>query len=65
MRLENKTIIVTGSSRGIGKACAIQCAKNGANIAVHGSRDSEALRNTVSEIQELGVKAIGVFGDVC
>ncbi len=64
MRLENKTIIVTGSSRGIGKACAIQCAKNGANIAVHGSRDSEALRNTVSEIQELGVKAIGVFGDV-
>ncbi len=63
-RLENKTILVTGSSRGIGKACAIQCAKNGANIAVHGRSNTEALRNTLTEIKALGVRAIGVTGDV-
>ncbi len=63
-RLENKTILITGSSRGIGKACAIQCAKNGANIAVHGRSNTVALRNTLTEIKALGVKAIGVTGDV-
>jgi len=63
-RLENKTIIVTGSSRGIGKACAVQCAKNGANIAVHDKGDTEALQNSVAEISALGVNAMGVAGDV-
>ncbi len=49
-RLENKTILVTGSSRGIGKACAIQCAKNGANIAVHGRSNKYDLKDTLEEI---------------
>jgi len=63
-RLENKTIIVTGSSRGIGKACAIQCAKNGANVAVHGRSVTDAFNNTITEIEALGAKVIGVTGDV-
>ncbi len=63
-RLENKTIIVTGSSRGIGKACAVQCAKNGANVAVHGRSVTDALKNTSAEIEALGANVIPVTGDV-
>ncbi len=63
-RLESKTILITGSSRGIGKACAIQCAKNGANIAVHGRSNTDALQDTLEEILAMGVRAIGVTGDV-
>lgn len=36
MRLENKVIIVTGSTTGIGKAIAIRCVKEGAKVVVHG-----------------------------
>ena len=36
MRLQNKVIIVTGSTTGIGKAIAIRCAAEGAKIVVHG-----------------------------
>jgi NAD(P)-dependent dehydrogenase (short-subunit alcohol dehydrogenase family) len=63
-RLENKTIIVTGSSRGIGKACAIQCAKNGANVVIHGRSVTDAFKNTITEIEASGAKVIGVTGDV-
>jgi len=63
-RLENKTIIITGSSRGIGKACAIQCAVNGANVVIHGRKITDALNNTVAEIKAMGANVIGVIGDV-
>jgi NAD(P)-dependent dehydrogenase (short-subunit alcohol dehydrogenase family) len=36
MRLQNKVIIVTGSCTGIGKAIAIRCVKEGANVVIHG-----------------------------
>jgi NAD(P)-dependent dehydrogenase (short-subunit alcohol dehydrogenase family) len=36
MRLLNKVIIVTGSTTGIGKAIAIQCVREGANVVIHG-----------------------------
>ena len=36
MRLENKVIIVTGSTTGIGKAIAVRCAKEGAKVVLHG-----------------------------
>ena len=63
-RLEGKTIIVTGSSRGIGKACAIRCAEAGASVAVHGRTVTEALENTVAAIKAAGGSAIAVAGDV-
>ncbi len=63
-RLEGKTIIVTGSSRGIGKACAVRCAEAGANVAVHGRTITDALDDTVAEIQAAGGSAIAVAGDV-
>ena len=36
MRLQNKVIIVTGSTTGIGKAIALRCVKEGARVIVHG-----------------------------
>ena len=63
-RLAGKSIIVTGSSRGIGRACALRCAEAGAQVAVHGRTDSAALRETVAAIGAAGGTARAVSGDV-
>jgi len=54
MLLKGKNIVITGSGRGIGKAVAIACAKEGANIGLT-SRTSEELNNTKQEIISLGI----------
>jgi 3-oxoacyl-[acyl-carrier protein] reductase len=54
MLLKGKNIVITGSGRGIGKAVAIACAKEGANIGLT-SRTSEELNNTKEEIISLGI----------
>jgi NAD(P)-dependent dehydrogenase (short-subunit alcohol dehydrogenase family) len=62
--LEGKAIIVTGSSRGIGRACVLRCAEAGARVAVHGRQDTAALAETVAAIEQAGGSAIAVVGDV-
>ncbi|MDE3182576.1 MAG: SDR family oxidoreductase [Bacteroidota bacterium] len=49
MRLENKVIIVTGSTTGIGKAIAIRCAKEGAKVVIHGLEEDWG-RSVVEEL---------------
>ena len=49
-----KTALVTGSSRGIGKAIALRLAKDGYKVIVHGVRESEKLIKTAKEIEALG-----------
>ncbi len=63
-RLEGKAIIVTGSSRGIGRSCALRCAEAGARVVVHGRTASDELEASVSQIRERGGVAVGVSGDV-
>jgi 3-oxoacyl-[acyl-carrier protein] reductase len=53
MLLKGKNIIITGSGRGIGKAIAIACAKEGANVGLI-SRTFEELNSTKEEIEKLG-----------
>ncbi len=57
--LENKVAVVTGAARGIGKAIAIELAKNGAAIAFTDLNRNEVMEATEAEIAALGVKCKG------
>lgn len=61
----NKRILVTGSSRGLGKAIAIQLAKDGFDIAVHCRNGLTAAEDTQRQIEALGQKASLLAFDVC
>ncbi len=49
--LKNKTALITGSSRGIGKAIAILFAQNGARLAIHYNNNREKAENTLKELE--------------
>src|SRR5580765_7092911 len=62
--LTGKTALITGGSRGIGRAIALRLARQGANVAInYFSRDGDAL-NTQREVQQEGVQCVLVKGDV-
>ena len=61
--LAGKTALVTGASRGIGRAIAAGYARAGADVAVS-ARSAEALAETVHEVEALGRKAFAVPADV-
>ena len=52
--MKNKKAIITGGSRGLGKATAIAFAKEGIDVAITG-RNEEKLKGTVAELKALGV----------
>tara|TARA_R110001606_G_scaffold68010_4_gene155313 strand:- start:449 stop:1222 length:774 start_codon:yes stop_codon:yes gene_type:complete len=57
--LENKVAIITGSSKGIGKAIAKGLAENGAQVVIS-SRNQEACDEVVKEFKNEGLKAVGI-----
>jgi 3-oxoacyl-[acyl-carrier protein] reductase len=61
--LENKVALITGASRGIGKAMALRFAQEGANVAFTDIRRDENMEQLESELTALGVKAIGYASD--
>jgi len=66
--MKNKTVLITGSSRGIGNAIARKCAKAGADIAINfrraGGSSQAASEELCREIQAMGQKAIMVQADI-
>ncbi|NHN27921.1 3-ketoacyl-ACP reductase [Flavobacterium jejuense] len=61
--LKGKKAIITGGSRGLGKATAIAFAKEGIDVAITG-RNEKTLQETVTELQALGIKATYAVFDV-
>jgi 3-oxoacyl-[acyl-carrier protein] reductase len=58
-----KTILVTGSSSGIGRATALALAQRGANVIVHSRFDAEPIQSLQAEVVKCGVDTHAVFGD--
>lgn len=61
--LEGKTALITGASRGIGKAIALRFAQEGAQVAFTDIRRDEAMEQLEKELNDLGVKAKGFISD--
>jgi len=64
MRLANKVAIITGSSRGIGRATAIEFAKEGASVVVNYASSESSANEVVQKIESFGSKAVAIKGDV-
>jgi len=64
MQLRDKTALVTGAARGIGRGCALELARAGADVAINDRNRTEQAESTVAEIQALGNRCTLVEGDV-
>lgn len=62
--LAEKVAIVTGASRGIGRAIALKLASNGASVVVNYAGNADKAQEVVAEIEKLGVQAIALQADV-
>lgn len=62
MDVKGKNVLITGSTRGIGKAIALAFAKEGANVALNGRGAIDP--EQIAELEAFGIKCIGVSGDI-
>jgi glucose 1-dehydrogenase len=64
MRLVGKKVLVTGAARGIGRGCALELARAGADVMVNDRELTAQAAATVAEIQALGQQSVFLPGDV-
>lgn len=64
MRLEGLNALVTGASRGIGRGCAIEMAREGANVAINYNTHPDEAEAVAKEVRAFGRKAITLQADV-
>ena len=64
MRLKNKVALVTGSSRGVGRAVTLGFAAEGAKVVVNYTSNEKAANEVVKAVQALGSEAVAVKADV-
>ncbi len=62
--LLNKTVLITGSGRGIGKAIALHFAQNGADVVINFFRNRAPAEETAREVEALGRRALLVKADI-
>ncbi len=60
----NRNVLVTGGSRGIGAAAALQCAQAGYDVAINYARDAESAEQVAARVRALGRRAITIGADV-
>jgi glucose 1-dehydrogenase len=64
MKLLGKKALVTGAARGIGRGCALELARAGADVAVNDRERTAQAQSVVAEIEALGRRSVLVEGDV-
>lgn len=64
MSLKGRVALVTGGTKGIGRAIALRLASKGADVAVNYFKSRDAATATVEEIQRAGVRAVAARGNV-
>ena len=64
MDLKGKVAWITGANRGIGRGCALELARRGADVAINYRRHAEEAAEVAEEIREMGSRAILLQGDV-
>ena len=64
MILKKKNALVTGGSRGIGRATAIELSKEGANVIITYNSNEEKAKEVIKEIEKNGVKGLAIKADV-
>ena len=64
MNLENKVALVTGAGRGIGRGCATELARRGADVVINDRPGSPDLHDTALEIRKLGRTCTAIEADV-
>ncbi len=64
MRLKNKTAVITGASRGIGKAIALQFASEGCNIVINFRSNEQAAQDVKAQVKAKGVTGLVIQADV-
>ena len=62
--MQQRIVLITGASRGIGAATALQCARLGYDVAVNFTRDARAAADLAAQVRALGQRAIEVAADV-
>lgn len=61
----SKSVFISGSSRGIGRACALYLAGQGYDIVLHGKSPSQALEQTITDVKAMGGNVRALTFDVC
>lgn len=64
MNWNERVALVTGSSRGIGRGIALDLAQRGCRVAVHGSRESDKLREALEQVQAISPESIHVVANL-
>ena len=64
MKLKGRSYLITGASKGIGRGCALEMAKEGANIAINYRSGQSDAEEVAAEVRKLGGKALLLQADV-